>query len=422
MRVNRKLGNGFLAAALLTSAFGQEQDVPLMRPDEEKVINLQSESFNEVLETTLTQAAKSTVRIWGKVGRSNKAMLLAYGIVVNDGTQVLTKWSEIQQSENTLYIQTSGEKSFKAEVAGVFSDEDLVLLDIAMSVDEKLEMKDKLVPATFSKTEWSYGQFVSAPQPDGKLGGFGVVSVLERNLRETDRAHLGIMVDPEFRGKGVKIAVVQPEFGAAAAGIQMGDVILDIDDREISGLQELRNALTNKQPGEKVKLKIETAGKERSVVVILSNRPVTGDLSPQRLSQMERMGGELNRVNSGFSRVVQSDMKIQRNQVGGPVVDLQGKIVGITLARADRTKTYLMSGSMVLDLLKGKAETLAEAKAKMDLQRQQLAEQQPELMPNMQLPKKPMDPERTRRHMSDMERLLGRINREMESLGFEPSR
>jgi hypothetical protein len=77
---------------------------------------------------------------------------------------------------------------------------------------------------------------------------------------------------------------------------------------------------------------------------------------------------------------------------------------------------------MVLDLLKGKAETVAEAKAKMDLQRQQLAEQQPELMPKMQSSQKPMDPERTRRHMSDMERLLGRINREMESLGFEPSR
>jgi len=219
---------------------------------------------------------------------------------------------------------------------------------------------------------------------------------------------------------------VQPEHGAAEAGIQSGDVILDMDGREISGLQELRNALTNKQPGDKVKLKIETAGKERSVEVLLTNRPIYGELSPNRLNQMERMGGEPNLVNSGFSRVVQSDMKIQSNQVGGPVVDLQGKIIGVTLARADRTKTYLMSGSAVADLLKGKAETVAEAREKMESQRQQLAQQRRDLMPKMRLKseqgKKPMDPERARRHMSDVERLMGRINRELEALEGRNSR
>jgi membrane-associated protease RseP (regulator of RpoE activity) len=426
MRMIGKSGKGLLAAACLVSAHAQESDVPLMRPDEEKVIQSQDESFNQVLETTLAQAAKSTVRIWGKPARSRKAAMLAYGIVVGQGNQVLTKWSEIERFENTLHVQAGGGQSFKAEVAGVFTDEDLVLLNLAISADEGRAIKDVLVPVTFSETTWSYGQFVSAPQPDGKLGGFGVVSVLERNLRETDRAHLGIMADPDFRGKGVKIAVVQPEHGAAEAGIQTGDVILDMDGREISGLQELRNALTNKMPGDKVKLKIETAGKERSVEVLLTNRPIYGELSPNRLNQMERMGGEPNLVNSGFSRVVQSDMKIQSNQVGGPVVDLQGKIVGVTMARADRTKTYLMSGSAVADLLKGKADTVAEAREKMESQRQQLAQQRRELMPKMRLPspqdQKSMNPERARRHMSDMERLLGRINRELEALEDRYSR
>ena len=137
---------------------------------------------------------------------------------------------------------------------------------------------------------------------------------------------------------------------------------------------------------------------------------------------MERMGGEPNRVRSGFSQVVQSDMKIQRNQVCGPVVDLQGKIVGITLARADRTRTYLMSGSAVTKLLKGKAETVAEARVKMESRRQELVQQRRELMPRMRMPQKPMDPERAERHMSDLERLLGRINRELDSLEGQRSR
>jgi hypothetical protein len=387
-----------------------------MRPDEEKIINAQSAAFNDVLEKTLSQPAKSTVRIWGKPGRSNQAVMLAYGTVVGESRQVLTKWSEVERAETTLYVQAGSEESYPAKVAGVFTDEDLVLLDLAVPEGEIQQMKKILIPAKFSGMEWNYGKFVSAPQPGGKLAGFGVVSVLERNLRETDRAHLGIMADPEYRGKGVKIAEVQPEHGAAAAGIQSGDIILDIEGRTISGLQELRNALNNKQPGDLVKLKIETAGKERVVEVLLTNRPILGQLSPERLNQMERMGGETNRVRSGFSKVVQSDMQIQRNQVGGPVVDLSGNIVGITLARADRTRTYLMTGTLVSEILKGKSDTVAEARTKMEEQRAQLAAQRRDLIPRIQMPRKPMDPERAKRHMTDLERLLGRINRELELL------
>lgn len=414
--IQRTLG-ALIMLGLAANLSAQEQDVPLMRPDEEKVINAQNDAFNEVLGQTLGAASKSTVRIWGKPGRTRNAVVLAYGTVVGNGTQILTKWSEVERAESTLYVQAGEEESFKATVAGVYSDEDLVLLDVEVPEVEDGASRTPLTPAKFFETEWKYGRFVSAPQPNGKPAGFGVVSVLERNLRETDRAHLGIMADIEFRGKGVKIAEVQPDHGAAEAGLQSGDVILDIDGREISGLQELQNALTNKHPGDSVKLKIETAGKERSVDVVLKNRPMFGQFSPERLNQMERMGGEPNRVRSGFSRVVQSDMKIQKNQVGGPVADLEGRIVGITLARADRTRTYLMSGSAVMELLKQKPETAEEARAKIELRRQELAEQRRELMPRMRLPQKPMERERAERHMSDLERLLGRLNRELESLG-----
>jgi membrane-associated protease RseP (regulator of RpoE activity) len=215
---------------------------------------------------------------------------------------------------------------------------------------------------------------------------------------------------------------VQPEYGAADAGIQSGDVILQIDGREITGLQELRNALSRKQPGDLVKLQVETAGKERSLDVTLSNRPIFGQFSFERLNQMERMGGEPNRVRGGFSRVVQSDMKIQKNQVGGPVVNLEGEIVGITLARADRTRTYLMSGAAVEAVLKGKSDSVTEAREKIAAQRQQLADSRREMMPRMRMPAKPMDPERMERQLSDLERLLGRVNRELDILEGEESR
>jgi S1-C subfamily serine protease len=383
----------------------EQEEVPLMRPDELEAVNGQSDDFNNALEPTLSEAAESTVVVWGTRGR--KPSKLAYGTVVGDGSQVLTKWSEIEPSADILYVQTGGGVERKATVTGVFAEEDLALLQVD---------GDALKPVKFEAGDLSLGRFITATQPNGKPAGFGVVAVLERNLRETDQAHLGVEVDPNFRGKGVRIANVQPEYGAEEAGLQSGDVILAVEGRAISGLQELKNALTNKQPGDTVELLIDSAGKEMTVSVLLSNRPVTGQFSGDRLNQMEAMGGELNSVRDGFSRVIQTDMKIAFNQMGGPVVDLQGRVVGITMARADRTRTYIMGSGALLKILAGEPGSVADAKAKAELKKEQLAEQRRAMIPQMRGRAKPQDRQRMQRNLSDLERLLGKVSDELEDL------
>ena len=110
-------------------------------------------------------------------------------------------------------------------------------------------------------------------------------------------------------------------------------------------------------------------------------------------------------------------MKIKSNQIGGPVVDLQGHVVGITMARADRTRTYIMGSEAVVELLKSKADTVAEARTKTELLNKELAEQNRAMIPEMRRQAKPRDLPRMRRHLSDIERLLGRANRELYDLG-----
>ncbi len=406
-----------IAAGLTMSAPAQMMDknqVPLMRPDEEAAVNRQSLDFNKALAQVVGEAAKSTVRIWGNARRP---AILAYGTVVGNGSQVLTKWSEVEGYVDSLQVQADGNQSFTAKVAGVYSDEDLVLLDLETG-GQDASVAGLLIPAKFHPSDLKLGRFLTTPQPDGKPAAFGVVSVLERNLRETDQAHLGIMADAEYSGQGVRIGNVQPEYGAAEAGLQAGDVILKIGDRTVSGLLELKNALSRKQPGDTVSVLVETAGKERTLEVMLSNRPVLGQFSGGRLNQMEIMGGPVNNVRDGFSKVVQTDMQIQRNQVGGPVVDLQGHVVGITLARADRTRTYVMGSAAVMDLLKGKFDTPDQARAKLAEKKQLLAKQQQEFLPKIGAAQgKPQDARRMRRHLEDTQRLAERMREEMDALG-----
>jgi hypothetical protein len=404
------IGALLLGTGLSASAQRMREEVPLMRPDERRIVDAQSLEFNKALEPVVADAAKSTVRVWARVRGEDR--VLAYGTVVGDGSSILTKWSEIDRFVDGLVIKGEYGEGAKAEVTGVFTEEDLALLSIPQEAVES----ENITPAEFHISDLSLGRFLVAVRPDAKPGAFGVVGVLERNLRETDKAHLGIMADFQYRGEGVRIANVQPEYGAAEAGLRSGDVILRVNDREISGLQELKNALSGNSPGDKVTLRIETAGKERDVEVLLSNRPVIGQFAGGRLNAMERMGGELNRIRDSFSRVVQSDMKIQADQIGGPVVDLEGRVVGITMARADRTRTYIMGSEAVVDLLKKKTDTVAEARTKTEKLKAELAEQNRAMMPEMRRQAKPRDLPRTRRHLSDLERLLGRANRELDDL------
>eukprot|EP00903_Cladosiphon_okamuranus_P004057 g4055.t1 len=398
-----------------------EAEVPLMRPDEEEAVNRISAEFQKVVAPVLAEAAESTVTVWSGNSRKRNEFL-AYGTVVGDGTQILTKWSEVARYARNLQVNSGNRSAFPATVVGVFSDEDMVLLELGTGGQVSpngmyQEVPGKLKPVKFFKSDLQLGRMLMAPQPDGGLAAHGVVGVLERNLRETDQAHLGIMADDKYRGEGVKIESVQPEYGAAAAGLQAGDIILKVDEREITGLYELKNALSTKMPGDVVKILIDSGGKELEYEVTLSNRPVMGQFAGNRLNQMEVMGGAVNRVRAGFSRVVQSDMKIKSTQMGGPVVDLDGRVVGITMARADRTRTYIMSSEAVMDLLKTPYDTMEQAAAKDAERQQQLARQQRELMPEMRIPRgRPRDIGQMRRHLSDMRRLMDLMAEEMDTL------
>lgn len=381
---------------------GNDPEVPLMRPDEEARVNRQSDSFNRALGELLVDASKSTVRVWSGTQR------LAYGTVVGDGSQVLTKWSEIRRASGALHVEGSDREVILAVVVGVNVDEDLALLDLE---------EGGLVAAAFFEGDLDLGKFLVAPQPDGRPAAFGVVSVRERNLRETDQAHLGIMADERYQGTGVRVREVQTEYGAAAAGIRPGDVILKVDERRVSGLQELRNALSDKQPQESVVLLVEAAGREREVEVILSNRPMLSQFSGGRLTQMEVMGGPVSNVRSGFSRVVQTDMRMGTDQVGGPVVDLQGRIVGITMARADRTRSFVMGGAQVVSLLKKEWEEPSVALEKLAMQREEREARRRDFVPRAQPQGRPPSRERMGRHLGDLQRLRERLDEEMAELG-----
>jgi hypothetical protein len=86
-------------------------------------------------------------------------------------------------------------------------------------------------------------------------------------------AYLGIGVDTSFVGEGVRFAYVAYDGPAARAGLEAGDVLLEIDGRAIRSSGRAAVIMRERRPGETVSAKVRRKDKILEVKVQLSRWP-----------------------------------------------------------------------------------------------------------------------------------------------------
>ncbi|HNS16735.1 MAG TPA: Do family serine endopeptidase [Bacteroidales bacterium] len=102
---------------------------------------------------------------------------------------------------------------------------------------------------------------------------------------EVQRALLGVSIrdiDSKFATdlglkeiKGVYVAGVSDNGSAKAAGVESGDIILQIDDKTVNSTSELLEQIGQKRPGEEVILVVNRKNQEKSFRLQLKNRAGT---------------------------------------------------------------------------------------------------------------------------------------------------
>ncbi|MBK1791628.1 PDZ domain-containing protein [Persicirhabdus sediminis] len=340
-----------LAALLAGQAVGQHRgdDVPYQNPQVAKQLEKQAVQFYQSAAPAVSEASKSVVDIRGRSGH------LAFGTVVDDKGGIITKWSDIQQSYNMIGVATSDGQKLGAAVEGIYPEWDLALL----RVDGELE------PVDFSASrEVELGDMLVMAWPYKRVGALGVVSVLPRSLQQEDQGYLGVRLSPEEQSEnGVILSYVQPGSPADLAGIEVGDSVVKVGSTPIRGFIELQNKLRQYSPGELVRITVKRDGKDKMIEVEMGSRgvlPPEGRVAPERMQVMERMGTDLSAVRDGFANVLQTDMPLRPEDAGALVVGLDGKPVGIALARASRIKSYILPMAQLEKILASKARPLAE--------------------------------------------------------------
>ena len=79
------------------------------------------------------------------------------------------------------------------------------------------------------------------------------------------RPKLGMQVEEQISGKGLKVLEVKPDGAAAKAGLKVGDIVEQIDGQAVNNLDELRTALEKENKSHK--MNIIRAGKSMELTV-----------------------------------------------------------------------------------------------------------------------------------------------------------
>ena len=79
-------------------------------------------------------------------------------------------------------------------------------------------------------------------------------------------------------GKGVKVLDVHDEGTAAKAGIKEGDIITQIDDKQVNGADEISKLMKEKKDQPVVKFQVNRGGKQQTIEVKIPRKLKTVDM------------------------------------------------------------------------------------------------------------------------------------------------
>ena len=80
---------------------------------------------------------------------------------------------------------------------------------------------------------------------------------------------------------------------------------------------------------------------------MMTPKPEGGGRGFDRAARMNQMGSVTSQRADGFDLAIQHDTVLQNWQCGGPLMNLDGKAVGLNIARAGRVASYALPGSVV---------------------------------------------------------------------------
>lgn len=182
----------------------------------------------------------------------------------------------------------------------------------------------------------------------------GFLGVRVQQINEDLADSLGI---PHNRGEFVQ--AVEPDKGAALAGLQPGDVVLKVAGREVTPQQSLSFIVANTAPGTRIPIELLREGRRLTVTALVGRRPTEEELAQQQSFDPNPEGRADNPFNNPPQRQGQG---VAEQALGVSVLPLtptiarqlgaadntQGLVVNAIDASSDAAAKGLQRGDIIL--------------------------------------------------------------------------
>lgn len=288
---------------------------------------------------------KTTQKAFGKVAEIAKrttirlernGKLIALGAIVDPRGFILTKASSCVGARQAV---ASNGNSYDIRIRKRDEVLDLAIYEI-LSANNSFQSVEWFDEPIKKSPAWVVGS-----SPDLSEIRTGMASGTPRKIGR-EGGVMGVLLGSNGKKVGgVRISEVVPQAAAYKAGLQASDVIVKIDGRKVLTSDQVIKLVSAKDPGDLIRVEIKRKSRNQTFGVTLGHRSVTFDLFNRNL----QMSGPVSKRKDNFPFILQHDLPLPKEGMGGPIFDLDGACIGINIARVDRVTIYSLPSEVLVD-------------------------------------------------------------------------
>jgi len=197
-----------------------------------------------------------------------------------------------------------------------------------------------------------------------------------------ERGYLGVQIVPVTedvadslglsRNRGELVQTVQPGQAAAAAGLQPGDVVVKVDNQEVSPDNTLSFIVANTAPGKRIPIEVMRNGKRMTLTATVGKRPSEEELANQTFApnppdRDDRFNRPPEKQGEGLAeRALGLSVLPMTPQIAGQIglpADTRGLVISVVDGTSDAGTKGLQRGDVILSANYRDVLTVADLEA-----------------------------------------------------------
>jgi S1-C subfamily serine protease len=269
------------------------------------------------------------------ISSNNSPVLL--GTIVESNGYIVTKASDLP--DHPMVSLPDG-RTMSARLIGKDTATDIALLKISARGLTAVKFADA----------GPLGTWLAAPTADPNQPAVGVVSNAARPIPEKFSHFEGeqkLVLGVGFAGPSLVLSMITPGMPADIAGLKIGDEVTELDGTAVKDTADFLARMKKHTTGDTVTIKVQRGEQYLELKPLLGKVKATTQTANSVGEADNVAGGKLSKRRTNFPMAIQTDTAIWADQCGGPLINLQGQTVGVTIARYDRVCTFAIPAELV---------------------------------------------------------------------------